>query len=740
MAETTRSDEATEDADPAALAAAVLEEEAKRQAEQAAKDEETVLPDDLLPGVGDERMSLSDGLAAGGKRMLVVLFLLAVMDEFDRAAFSVLAPDIQDTIGMSDTVLAAIAGSSGALFVLGAVPMGALADRTKRTWVAAGATLVWSGMVALTGMVRNAFQMFLARAATGIGQSNVLPVHNALLTDNYPIAARGRIFGVYGMASPAGRVVAPVTAGAIAAIAGGLAGWRWAFIIIAIPAAVLGLVALTLHEPRRGQNEQQAVLGEVLEEREELPISMSAAFQRLKKIKTFYYLLVGVGALGFALFSIPLFLSLFLEDRYGLDAIERGLLFSVIQLAPLAAAPFAGVWADKMYRRSPVRLVLLASLFISLYGVVVVTGLYMPNLVLLTIVVAIGIALTFSAFVTLPPLAGMVIPYRLRSQGFALIGVYIFLFGAFGGAILTGWLSESFGERVALTIVAPPSSLIGGALIAYGSRYVRNDISLVVEELREEQEERARMTADPEDVPVLQVHNLDFSYGHVQVLFDVDVEVGKGETLALLGTNGAGKSTLLRAVSGLGIPDRGVVRLNGRTLTYVDAEVRFQQGVVQVRGGEGIFRGIDVEHNMRAALLRTTRDRSEADERMERAFEVFPVLRDRLADPAGSLSGGQQQMLAFGMALMHDPEILLVDELSLGLAPIVVQELMEVIEQLRDAGLTMVIVEQSVNVALEVAERAVFMEKGRIQFEGPAQELLERDDLVRAVFLGAEGG
>ena len=239
---------------------------------------------------------------------------------------------------------------------------------------------------------------------------------------------------------------------------------------------------------------------------------------------------------------------------------------------------------------------------------------------------------------------------------------------------------------------------------------------------------------------MLEVRDITKVFGELVANDHVNVEVGKGETLALLGTNGAGKSTLLRAVSGLGIPDRGVVRLNGRTLTYVDAEVRFQQGVVQVRGGEGSFRGSDVEHNMRAALLRTTRDRSEADERMERAFEVFPVLRDRLADPAGSLSGGQQQMLAFGMALMHDPEILLVDELSLGLAPIVVQELMEVIEQLRDAGLTMVIVEQSVNVALEVAERAVFMEKGRIQFEGPAQELLERDDLVRAVFLGAEGG
>src|SRR5690606_33475238 len=112
---------------------------------------------------------------------------------------------------------------------------------------------------------------------------------------------------------------------------------------------------------------------------------------------------------------------------------------------------------------------------------------------------------------------------------------------------------------------------------------------LAVEELLEEQQEIERMSAHPGEIPVLQVHHLDYSYGPVQVLFDVDLELQRGEVLALLGTNGAGKSTLLRAISGLGIPDRGVVRLNGRTMTYVEAEVRFQQGIVQLRGGSGVF-------------------------------------------------------------------------------------------------------------------------------------------------------
>jgi len=125
---------------------------------------------------------------------------------------------------------------------------------------------------------------------------------------------------------------------------------------------------------------------------------------------------------------------------------------------------------------------------------------------------------------------------------------------------------------------------------------------------------------------------------------------------------------------------------------------------------------------------------------MQRSLETFPALEARTTAAARELSGGQQQMLALAMALMHEPEVLLIDELSLGLAPVVVQELLGVVERLRDQGQTMVIVEQSLNVALAFADRAIFMEKGRIRFEGPAQELAERDDLARAVFLGGEGG
>jgi ABC-type branched-subunit amino acid transport system ATPase component len=312
--------------------------------------------------------------------------------------------------------------------------------------------------------------------------------------------------------------------------------------------------------------------------------------------------------------------------------------------------------------------------------------------------------------------------------------------GGFFGGLISGQLSDAYNNRTAMLVIAPPTALLGGWLIRRGAHHIRRDISLAVEELLEEQEETRKIAADPGSVPALQVRNLDFSYGPVQVLFDVELEVAKGEVVALLGTNGAGKSTLLRAISGLGIPDRGVVRLNGRTITYAEAETRFRVGIVQLRGGAGIFPELTIGENLRAALLGSHVDHAEADRRVTRAVETFPALADRLEEDARDLSGGQQQMLALAMALMHEPEVLLIDELSLGLAPVVVQELLGVIERLKGEGQTMVIVEQSLNVALAFADRAVFMEKGIVRFEGSAQELMERDDLARAVFLGGEGG
>jgi ABC-type branched-subunit amino acid transport system ATPase component/sugar phosphate permease len=731
-------------ADPAALAGAVLDEEAKRQEEQAARSEVTVLPDDLLPGVGEDRMPLGETLRVGGVAMVTVLALLTMAEQFERVALGVLAPDVQDTLDVSDTTLIGIAAFSGIALVLGAIPLAWLADRMSRVRIVWIASLGWAAASVLNGLVVNPFQMFCTRVMIGFGQAYSLPVFASLLTDTYPIQGRSRVFSAYFVAQPVGTLIGPFAAGAIAEAAGGPEGWRWVFFCFAVPPAVLGIVAsFVLRDPPRGHFEQELVLGGQLERPPtgpDLPVSMSAAYQRMKKIKTFYFICVGIGVLGFALVAVPVQLGLLLEDEYGYGAFTRGWMTSLVGLGPVAAIPIAGLLYDRLFRKNPALVVRLAGGLVVAYGFFVLLATRLHEPALLIGCFSLASACTFAAFVSVGPIVGGVAPYRIRTQAFALVPVFLFLMGGFFGGLIAGALSDAHGERTALAIVAPLAAVVGGGLFSYGSRFIKRDISLAVEELLEEQAETRRMSAQPEDIPQLQVRNLDYSYGPVQVLFDVELEVRKGEVLALLGTNGAGKSTLLRALSGLGIPDRGVVRLKGRTLTYVDAEVRFREGIVQLRGGQGIFPELSVDENLRAALLGTRRGAVDAPARTEAVLDLFPSLATSRRLAARDLSGGQQQMLSLAMALLHDPELLLIDELSLGLAPVVVQELLGVVERLKGEGLTMVVVEQSVNVALAVADRAVFMEKGRIRFEGPAEELARRDDLVRAVFLGGEEG
>ena len=719
--------------DVAALAAAVLEAEIRRT--EAAVVPEVLLADAELPGVDEDAMSLRDALRLGGARTITILGLLGALQVMDGGVFNVLAPDIQDSLDVSDAVLGAIGGATGVLFVLGAIPMSSLSDRTSRKRLVAITMSVWAVVIALTGAVQNAFQMFLARLAAGLGQSAQLPVSAPLLVDTYPIAARARVFAMLGGAQAVGTMAAPFLAGGIAALAGGANGWRWAFFLLGVVAFPVALSAATIKEPRRGRHEMQSVLGEELPpEEHELPISLSVAFERLRKIQSFYYFLVGMAALGFALFTSPLFLNLYFNDELGLDAFERGVVATIVAIPTFVAIAIAGRRADALFRRSPPAAMAFVGLLVALFGVGLVVAIWLPSIWAVVPVLALATACAQAAFTILPAVVSTIIPYRLRARGTAMIGIYVFLFGSFFGAVLTGMLSDAYGTRTALAIIVLPSTLIGGGLIALGARHIRHDMTMVVEELREEQDERVRMQASEAVLPVIQVRNLDFSYGKVQVLFDVGFEVYEGETLALLGTNGAGKSTLLRVISGLGVAERGVIRLRGRTVTYADPELRVRVGIVQLIGGGATFAPLSVRENLRTAAF--LYGRREQERRIDKAVELFPVLRDRFDTPAQELSGGQQQMLALAMTLVHEPDVLIIDELSLGLAPVVVQQVLGVVQQLRDAGLTMIIVEQSLNVALAIADRAIFMEKGQIRFVGSTAELAARDDLARAVFLG----
>jgi ABC-type branched-subunit amino acid transport system ATPase component len=726
--------------DAFALTSLVLAGEEERRTEQARRVEGLDVDSSKLPGVGGEAMSLGTAVARGGKAMLLLLFLLVTVEEFDRTALAVLAPDIQKTLRISDTTLIGLTSFGGVILVLGTIPLAWLADRLRRVSIMTISVIAAAIGVMASGLVANSFALFWARNLVGAGHAYRLPVHSSLLADQYPIESRARVFGFEGLGRPVGQLLAPVAAGAAAAAIGGPSAWRWVFVLFAIPVALLGLLTLILKEPKRGINEQQVLLGgELAPVARELPISISSAFQRLKKIRTFYYMCIGIGTLGFALVAVPVQLSLLFDKVYHYGAYTRGWVTALTWLPSILAIPIAGSRFDRIFRENPARLVRLAGTLVIAYGVLMFAGLRFQNVALLVAGIGLANACTSSAFVSIGPIIGAVAPARMRAQAFALVPVFIFLMGGFFGGLLAGSLSDSLGQRTALSIIAPPAGIIGGLLLGYGSRFIRRDIALMSEELIEEQAERQRIEANPDDVPVLQVRNLDASYGPVQVLFGAELDVYKGEVVALLGSNGAGKSTLLRCISGITMPDRGVVRLNGRTITYTEAELRFNEGILQVRGGAGTFRNLTVEENLRASLMGTVTDRADVDRRIEEVYETFPSLRRRRTNEARSLSGGEQQMLAVGMSLAHEPEVLIIDELSLGLAPLVVQTLIDVVERLKERHVTMLIVEQSLNIALSIADRAVFMEKGAVKFSGTAAELRDRDDLVQAAFLGGHG-
>jgi len=234
---------------------------------------------------------------------------------------------------------------------------------------------------------------------------------------------------------------------------------------------------------------------------------------------------------------------------------------------------------------------------------------------------------------------------------------------------------------------------------------------------------------------VLEVSNLHSAYGRIEVLRGVSLEVRAGEIVALIGSNGAGKTTLLRALSGVQPITKGEIRFRGERVDRLLPHRRVERGVTQSPEGRQVFGPLSVADNLRlGAYMR--RDKDIENDR-DRIFEMFPVLREKRFHAAGGLSGGQQQMLAIGRALMGKPKLLLLDEPSLGLSPILVDQILAAVVSLKANGITVLLVEQNASAALEIADRAYVMETGRIVSTGEGSMLLS-DPKVKAAYLGAD--
>ncbi|MCO5318805.1 MAG: MFS transporter [Microthrixaceae bacterium] len=679
-------------------------------------------------------------LDGGPVLVLVVLFVLNAVDELTRTAFGVLAPDIASDLGTSlagmFTVLALIAAVALGL----QVPVAAAADRFNRVHLAVMGGVLMAVFTTLVGFSPNIWVLGLTMGAAGLGKSFIDPTHNSLLADTYAPHVRARVFAVHRGANAVGQFAGPLLAGFIAYAF----SWRAPFIVFGPVILVAAAAALLITEPVRGRWERlSADAPEHLVELEEPPPTMAEAWRMCWKVDSLRRIYRTLPFLAPAVVGFVSFAAFLYADEFGLDERSRGVIASLSEPAQLVGLAIGATLGTRLFRRDPSAVFRFLGSVATAVALLALGFAFSPEWFVSVweiripwVAVLFNMAISGSLAFLIPGIFAAIasaIPPRARATGFSMMSVFVI-----PGLVvlpLIGAVGDSLGMRVGMALMAPMFA-IGGIAIGSAGGLLARDIEDVATASAARAEALHRRNEGRRQV--LTVRNLEVGYGGVQVLFGVDLDVAEGEVLALLGTNGAGKSTLLRAISGITEADKGAVLLDGVDITHAPPEQVAARGIVTMPGGRGVFPGLTVAENLRAAAWLQRRAqrplRTEAE-----AFEMFPPLERRRDEPAANLSGGQQQMLALAMALLARPRLLMIDELSLGLAPLVVEQLLEAVRSIAAAGTTVIVVEQSVNVALTLADRAYFMEKGEIRFEGPTADLLERPDLLRSVFFGEAG-
>lgn len=674
--------------------------------------------------------SLKELVGSGPVFPLLILFGLNAVDELDRTGFGILLPNIRDAFGMSNTGILSLVGLTAFGALLMQMPIAIAADRGNRIVIALGGAVLWAVFSVMTGAATAVWMLVIARTGSGIGRAVVDPTHNALLSDYYPVDRRPGVFSFHRAANVLGQFLGPLLAGALAAAY----SWRTPFYVFAVPTVILVVLGMRMKDPIRGAQERRASgASDAVVETEEPTPSFAEAWRLLWKIDVLRRIWYAVPFLAVSIIGFVSLAGLLYEEVYDVGTLQRGYLAALVEPFQFLGLAVGARLGTRLFLRDP------ALIFRFLRGVAFSSAILVACFALapwLWLTVIANIALTSVLAVLIPGLfatLSLAIPGRARSVGFSIASWWAIP----GLALLPliGWVSDNVGTREGMLVMSP-ILLVGGLMIASGGAVVRRDI----EDVWTSSAARSAALLDREQgrSKLLVVHGLNVSYGQLQVLFDIDIDVAEGEVVALLGTNGAGKSTLLRAISGVTEADFGAVILDGRDITHAPPNEIAALGVAQVPGGQGVFPSLTVRENLRAAAWLIRRDHDEHDRRLAQVLDTFPVLADRIDEPAAELSGGQQQMLALGMALIGRPKLLLIDELSLGLAPVVVAQLCAMVKEVAAAGTTVVLVEQSVNVALSMATTAHFMERGRIRFSGPAHELAARPDLLRAVFVTGE--
>lgn len=444
--------------------------------------------DAMLPGY-PESLGLRDTIRRGGWSVITLAVPLVMMEQLVRDATMTLAPDIQRTFMLDDALLIAVLAFSGVALTLFGPLAAFFADRMRRRYLVVGSALLGSGSLVWAFFATEVWQIFIALTLTGLAAAYSNPVFGSLIAEAYPAEGRGRVYSLHAMATPLGQLLGPTLAGTFAALSGaGSDSWRYAYLGLALPYLLLALsAAFFLKEPPRGGMSYQVATGGatgVL--RWEQPVGVFAAFRRLVKIRTFLFLCMGIGSLGLALYAVPFQISLLFDGDYQLDALQRGLIFSLTQVGVIAAMIVGGHQFDRLYRLDPARTMHLALLGIVGFAGFMCTGVWVQDLTLLLVFYVIAMMFNGLTLVSISAIIASVTPPRFMAQSFAVMTLFTFLMGGFFGAVGSGIISSLLGTRPALAIAVGVSALLAGLFYYLGSRHIAADAKKVADEIASE--------------------------------------------------------------------------------------------------------------------------------------------------------------------------------------------------------------------------------------------------------------
>ncbi len=685
-------------------------------------------------GPGRHRRGLSRITAPYPVRPLVVAMGLGATLPMCAAVWVLSLSGVQDAYHLGLPILVLVAAQQLQLGLTFDLPVALVANRTSRSRVmvvvglfyALCAALLW-----LAGIVPNQALLYTAVIAVVLAAGSLTSTEYALLCDYYPASLRPRAILAQRTVIVFGLTLCPPLVAALALAF----SWEAPLLLLATGAVVFAV--LSAHLPPGGTGSPMTAAGsrEPADEPATLPEAIRALFTT-PSLRLIYYsmpFLLG-SVLGLSFYANQLY-----ENVFHQDAAHRAMLFGLAEPGAAVGLLIGFLVMPKRISADPGRaLRLIATLALS-------AGLAAAALALAPSVPTAFVAQLLFGAVSAVVIAGLyallsvAVPTRMLTLGFAIstiwlqLGVLLIAPRGVIGSSVDVLIENAFGYRASLWIFLPLFA-IGATLLRSGARSVGQDIEK--RKVSEAADAVVRAARAEGTAQLLMVRSLDAGYDGVQILFGVDLDVDDGEMVAVLGTNGAGKSTLMRAISGLVVPSVGEVLFDGKAITTYEANRIAEAGILQVPGGRGIFPGLTVAECLRVAGWLLDDEPERLAESIETVLGYFPVLARRWHTMAGSLSGGEQQMLSLSMAFIAKPRLLIIDELSLGLAPAVIENLLGIVAGIHEQGTAVILVEQSVNLALRLCQRAVFMEKGRVVFSGPTAELLDRQDIVRAVLLG----